>query len=99
MHTPSSAYKQHPSYFTHRLDSVFKPPHLPVRVIDHHSRFFACQVGKEEGFWALIKRAWYGSHHHYSKKYMPLYIAETSWKYNERENPNAFESFLRGCMR
>ena len=37
-----------------------------------------------EGFWALIKRAWYGSHHHYSRKYMPLYIAETC--YNNRRS-------------
>jgi transposase-like protein len=29
-----------------------------------------------EGFWSLVKRAWYGSHHHYSRKYMPLYISE-----------------------
>ena len=29
-----------------------------------------------EGFWALVKRAWYGQHHHYSRKYMPLYISE-----------------------
>lgn len=37
-----------------------------------------------EGFWALVKRAWYGSHHHYSRKYMPLYIAEACFKYNRR---------------
>ena len=51
-----------------------------------------------EGFWALIKRAWYGSHHHYSPLYMPLYIAETCWKYNERKNPNAFATFLRRVL-
>ena len=22
---------------------------------------------------------WYGTHHHYSEKYMPLYIAEACW--------------------
>ena len=52
-----------------------------------------------EGFWALIKRAWYGSHHHYSRKYMPLFIAETSWKYNERKNPDVFGTFLRGVFK
>ena len=39
-----------------------------------------------EGFWSLLKRAWHGTHHHYSEKYMPLYIAEACWKYNNREN-------------
>ncbi|WKW51349.1 IS1595 family transposase [Rhodomicrobium lacus] len=48
-----------------------------------------------ESFWALIKRAWYGSHHHYSRKYMPLYVAETCYKYNRRKAANAFDDSLR----
>lgn len=47
-----------------------------------------------EGFWSLVKRAWYGSHHHYSKKYMPLYIAEACFKYNRRSSSNAFEESI-----
>lgn len=38
-----------------------------------------------EGFFALIKRAWYGQHHSYSRKYMPLYIAEACFRYNRRK--------------
>ena len=38
-----------------------------------------------EGFWALVKRAWYGTHHHYSVKYLPYYIAEAQFKYNHRD--------------
>lgn len=46
-----------------------------------------------EGFWSLVKRAWYGSHHHYSTKYMNLYIAEACYKYNRRrETVPAFRS-------
>lgn len=69
-------------------------------VINHSEQYATGDIHTNtmEGFWALIKRAWYGSHHHYSKKYMPLYIAETSWKYNERKNPNMFESFMRGVF-
>lgn len=37
-----------------------------------------------EGFWGLVKRAWYGQHHHYSEKYMALYIAEACYKFNQR---------------
>lgn len=48
-----------------------------------------------ESFWSLIKRAWYGSHHHYSRKYMPLYIAEACFKYNRRKSATAFDSSLR----
>ena len=48
-----------------------------------------------EGFWALVKRAWYGSHHHYSRKYMPLYIAEACYKYNRRRSKTAFTDSIR----
>lgn len=48
-----------------------------------------------ESFWALVKRAWYGSHHHYSRKYMPLYIAESCFKYNARKSATAFDDALR----
>ena len=51
-----------------------------------------------EGFWSLIKRSWYGSHHHYSKTYMPLFVAETCWKYNHRKDDNAFSIFMKGCF-
>ena len=51
-----------------------------------------------EGFWSLIKRAWYGSHHHYMKRYMPLFIAESCWKYNNRRADNQFGLFIRGCF-
>lgn len=51
-----------------------------------------------EGFWALLKRAWYGSHHHYSRHWMPLFVAESAWKYNHRDDGNAFASFIRGAM-
>lgn len=75
---------------------------LPHAVVNHQERYVDMDgwlhTNTIEGFWALIKRAWYGSHHHYSKRYLPLYIAETSWKYNERKNPNAFSTFLRSVF-
>ncbi len=48
-----------------------------------------------ESFWAIVKRAWYGSHHHYSRKYMPLYIAESCYKYNRRASQTAFADSVR----
>lgn len=50
-----------------------------------------------EGFWAGIKRAFYGTHHHYSRKYAPLYIAEAVFKFNRR-GLDMFASFLNGCL-
>ena len=51
-----------------------------------------------EGFWSFVKGAWYGSHHHYSTRYTPLYLAEACYKYNYRET-NIFEKFLTENMR
>ena len=74
---------------------------LPHAVINHQEQYAEGwrHTNTIEGFWALIKRAWYGSHHHYSPLYLPLYLAETGWKYNERQNPHAFGTFLRGVFR
>ena len=51
-----------------------------------------------EGFWSLLKRAWFGSHHHYERKYTPLYLAEAAFKYNHRKNKRIFSTFMRGCF-
>ena len=37
-----------------------------------------------EGFWALIKNGIRGQYHVLSKKYLPFYLAEFSYKYNRR---------------
>lgn len=51
-----------------------------------------------ESFWALVKRAWYGTHHHYSRKYMHLYIAEACYKYNARKSQNDFGETLAAMV-
>ena len=53
-----------------------------------------------ECFWSQLKRAWRGQHHHYSKRHMPLYIAEACWKFNNRFKPTeeVFDNFLETVM-
>lgn len=65
-------------------------------VICHAEAYASGQVHTNsiEGFWATVKRAWYGSHHHYSRKYMPLYIAEACFKYNRRRQPETFNDSI-----
>ena len=46
-----------------------------------------------------LKRAWYGSHHHYTRHYTPLYVAEACYKYNHRDIDNGFDAFLHGCFK
>ncbi|HWO56416.1 MAG TPA: IS1595 family transposase [bacterium] len=47
-----------------------------------------------EGFWAHIKRACYGHHHHYSRKYSHLYVSEACFKYNARASKTAFVDMI-----
>jgi transposase-like protein len=63
-------------------------------VVNHSERYADgdTHTNTIEGFWALVKRAWYGQHHHYSKKYTHLYIAEACYKYNNRKTPQGFKS-------
>jgi len=72
----------------------------PHAVINHSYSYAegATHTNTIESFWALIKRAWYGTHHHYSKEMMPLYIAESCWKYNQRKSADPFAIFMRGVF-
>lgn len=38
-----------------------------------------------ESFFALLKRAHFGTHHHYSKKHLRRYVTEQSFKWNHRK--------------
>ena len=71
--------------------------------VNHGARQYVngdVHVNGIEGYWALVKRAWYGQHHNYTKKYMPLYIAEASFKYNNRniESSNVFPKIVKQMM-
>lgn len=50
-----------------------------------------------EGFWSLIKRGVMGSYHKVSRKYLPLYVAEFQFGYNNRLNADIFGEAIRGC--
>ncbi|MDE0553645.1 MAG: IS1595 family transposase [Candidatus Poribacteria bacterium] len=69
-------------------------------VINHQEQYVDgdTHTNTIEGFWALLKRAWYGTHHHYTTGYTPLYVAEGCYKYNNRHTDNIFSKFLRNSM-
>ena len=51
-----------------------------------------------EGFWSLLKRAWYGTHHHYSDGFAMAYAVEACFKYNIRKVSDPFFAFIRSAV-
>ena len=50
-----------------------------------------------DGFWSLLKRGIMGTFHNVSAKYLPLYVAEFEWRYNNRNNPDIFPAAIARC--
>ena len=50
-----------------------------------------------DSFWSLLKRGVIGTYHKMSKDYMPLYLAEFSYRHNNRNNPDVFNEVIAGC--
>jgi hypothetical protein len=50
-----------------------------------------------EDFWSLFKRGIVGSFHRVSEKHMPLYVAEFTFRHNNRQNPDIFGTAIAGC--
>ncbi|MBL6749385.1 MAG: IS1595 family transposase [Nevskia sp.] len=68
--------------------------------VDHRAGEYvvgALHTNTIEGFWSQLKRAIIGTHHKVSAKYLPLYVAETQFKYNNRKNANIFAAAVAGC--
>jgi hypothetical protein len=72
----------------------------PHEVVNHEEGEYvvgAVHTQTIEGFWSLIKRGIMGSFHKVSRKYLPLYVAEFQFRYNNRENPDIFGAAIAGC--
>jgi transposase-like protein len=69
-------------------------------MVDHSRKRYvvgALHTNTIEGFWSLIKRGVMGSYHKVSRKYLPLYVAEFQFRYNNRLNADIFGEAIRGC--
>jgi transposase-like protein len=74
--------------------------HMPHGVVDHSRKQYvvgAVHTNTIEGFWSIFKRGVVGTFHKMSAKYMPLYVAEFQFRYNNRFNPDMFGTAIPGC--
>jgi hypothetical protein len=72
----------------------------PHATVDHiHGQYVigAIRTQTIEGFWSILKRGMVGTFHKVSKKYLPLYVAEFQFKYNNRLNADIFGTAINGC--
>jgi transposase-like protein/ribosomal protein L37AE/L43A len=72
-------------------------PHATVDHAKHQYVVGAVHTQTIEGFWSIFKRGIVGSFHKVSAKYMPLYVAEFQFRYNNRFNPDIFSAAIEGC--
>src|SRR5580704_15218244 len=73
---------------------------FPHGVVDHaigQHVVGAIHTNTIEGFWSILKRGIMGSFHKVSKKYLPLYVAEFQFRYNNRMNADIFGTAIEKC--
>ena len=74
---------------------------MPHSTVNHGEKEYVKGIAHTntiEGFWSMLKRAFHGTHHHYSKKWTPLYLAEVCFKWNSWKRRKVFERFLKECF-
>ena len=74
-----------------------KFPHSTVDHAKHQYVVGAVHTQTIEGFWSIFKRGIVGSFHKVSRKYLPLYVAEFQFRYNNRFNDDIFGAAIEGC--
>ena len=73
---------------------------MPHGVVNHRYEYVRgpFHTNTIEGFWSLLKRAWYGSHHKYTVGFMPLFVGESAWKYNHRKDARPWDAFMESVF-
>jgi predicted RNA-binding Zn-ribbon protein involved in translation (DUF1610 family)/transposase-like protein len=72
-------------------------PHESVRHSVGEYVVGAVHTNTIEGFWSLIKRGIMGTYHKVFAKYLPLYVAEFEFRYNNRKNADIFGAAVARC--
>lgn len=69
--------------------------------IDHEKLYSykGINTNSIESFWAIVKRGIIGQYHQVSLKYLPNYVTEFVFKYNNRRIDDMFETLVKNSMR
>jgi transposase-like protein len=69
--------------------------------IDHQKLYSYKGVNTNsiESFWAIVKRGIIGQYHQVSLKYLPNYVSEFVFKYNNRNQDDMFETLVKNSMK
>ena len=73
---------------------------MPHQVVNHSKKEYVrgtVHTNNIEAFWSLLKRGVIGTFHNISKAYLPLYLAEFSYRHNNRKNADIFTDVVAGC--
>ena len=73
---------------------------MPHQVVNHSKKEYVrgtVHTNNIEAFWSLLKRGVIGTFHNVSKDYLPLYLAEFSYRHNNRKNADIFADVIAGC--
>jgi transposase-like protein len=73
---------------------------LPHEAVSHSQGEYVrgeVHTNNIESFWSLLKRGVIGTFHNISKEYLPLYLAEFTFRFNNRKNPDIFAELLSRC--
>jgi hypothetical protein len=72
-------------------------PHEGVKHSEREDVHGNIHTNNIEAFWSLLKRGVVGTFHNVSKDYLPLYLAEFSYRHNNRKNPDIFADVIAEC--
>jgi transposase-like protein len=69
--------------------------------IDHQKLYSykGINTNSIESFWAIVKRGIIGQYHQVSLKYLPNYVTEFVFKYNNRKVDDMFETLVKNSMK
>ena len=69
--------------------------HITVK---HSERSRKLNTNTIEGYWSLIKNSIKGNYRSLSKKYLPFYLVQYDYMYNNRKETNLFEEFIKDTL-